>query len=144
MERNEFNKWFIEQVKTRWPNWKLGCHDLDDWFAAFGKYDVDLLSRAVQRHRMQDASSQPNTKKLSGIVRSLAPIRRYKPAELSAANPQPANAFWQKVRTTYPKHQRIELITTLAKFYPDAREKDPQAYNWAIEKGLIKGNANKH
>ena len=23
MERNEFDKWFAEQVKTRWPNWKV-------------------------------------------------------------------------------------------------------------------------
>jgi hypothetical protein len=45
--------------------------------------------------------------------------------------------FWQKVRTTYSKEQRIVLMMSLAKFHKTPWEKDPQAYQWALDKGLV-------
>jgi predicted amidophosphoribosyltransferase len=49
--------------------------------------------------------------------------------------------FWQKVRTTYSKEQRIDLMMSLAKFHKTPWEKDPQVYQWALEKGLCRANS---
>lgn len=48
-------------------------------------------------------------------------------------DPVTAREFWQQVHTTFDWDKRIALMTQQIKFDPQARDKDPQAYDRLTE-----------
>lgn len=138
MNKREFMTWFAEQVQTRWPTWQINGCILGDWFTAFGRYDAAVLTEAVRRHKIYDDPARPRTNRLLSLIREIttASVRKPSPTGCSA-NVVTWAQFWQIVRTSFSKSQRIRLMMSLAKFHPYARDKDPEAYDWAMAKGLL-------
>jgi len=141
MDKNEFKEWFDRQVRSRWPDWPVNDITLADWFAAFAKYDKDLLTRAVQYHKVCDDPSCPGTKKLFEIIRKLSPSLRQEssPAETHTGENEKlccVEKHQQMIRTKGTKRKRIEHILSLYLWYPKAREKDPEAYEWIVKDRL--------
>jgi len=137
MSKTDFLKWFNESVKGRWPKWEVSECVLGDWFSVFGGYDVAVLTEAVRRHRIYDDPAIPSTKRLLEIVRRLQPPKPVQPTTEKPKELLTVAKYWEKVRTTYSKEERIDAILRIAKWHPHARDKDPQAYDWAVEQGLI-------
>ena len=129
MDKNEFNNWFTEQVAERWPKWETNSCILGDWFAAFGKYDRQLLTSAIQKHKIYDDLPAPSTKRILAIVKSLQPrtpavdSESNRPVDVSAFRP-----LRERLRTTFTRQQRIDLMRSLIKFYPKAKELDSETY----------------
>jgi hypothetical protein len=141
MEKTQFTKWFDEQVGGRWPKWQTSTLVISDWFSAFGGFDGTILNEAVRRHRVYDDPSSPSTRRLLEIIAQIRPRKR--PVEKEPLGEVlTAEQFWQKVRTTFSKEQRIELMVSLAKFHPKPWEKDEQAYRWAVDEGLVRAEKN--
>jgi hypothetical protein len=136
MSKAEFLKWFNENVKGRWPKWEVNDCILADWFSVFAGYDAAVLTEAVRRHCVYDDPAAPSTKRLLEIVRRLQPPEPVRPTTEIPKEPLTEPQYWQKVRTTYSKEARINAIRRMW-WHPRARDKDPQAYDWAVEQGLI-------
>jgi hypothetical protein len=138
MNENEFSEWFDNQVRTRWSDWQVNDITLADWFTAFAKYDKDLLTRAVQHHKIYDDTSCPKTKKLMQLIKKLSPPKLQKPQSLQNTNEKlyTPSQWWEMVRTTWSKEKRIENMLGFIKWYPKAKEKDPQAYDWIVKDRL--------
>lgn len=136
MNKREFANWFNEQVKSRWPRWKVTPVLLSDFYEVFGGYDEKVLTGALRRHRIHDDPSRPSSKRLLEIVRSL---NRPKPKpEPLPDNLMPVDEIEKNIPKLYSKEERIKLMATFSGFRPDARELDPQAWDWAVRRGLIK------
>ena len=138
MSKTDFLKWFNESVKGRWPKWEVSECVLGDWFSVFGGHDVAVLTEAVRRHRIYDDPAIPSTKRLLEIAKRLQPPKAVRPSAETPTEVLTVAQYWEKVRTTFSKDERIRRMVSLARFHPRAREKDPQAYDWAVEQGLIR------
>ena len=139
MKKDEFYEWFVEQVKGRWPTWQVGSCDLEDWYFAFGGVDKGLLNKALRRHSIYDDPSRPSTKRLLELIRPLQPKPRPK------KEPPPGKYItfrqFQENIPNMPKEKRIRIMASYARFKPDAKRFDPEAWQWAVERGLIDENA---
>ena len=128
MKRNDFNIWFVQEIASRWPKWKIGEHTLDDWFEAFGRSDPSRLTKAVKRLKIADDSFSPNTKRLLGILSSIP--KPSKPAE-SKGSGITRQQYFEKLRTTGTKEERMSNMKSLKKGrHPNAESIDPEAYRW--------------
>lgn len=140
MMKRDFASWFAEQVQPRWPTWQVNRCLLGDWYAALGGYDVATLVEAVRRHKIRDDPSRPRISRVASLAREItaASMRR---APRSEAPPDvvTADQFWERVRTTFGRKQRIALMAQQCKFDPHAREKDPQAYDWLMRQRSAEG-----
>jgi hypothetical protein len=134
MTKREFARWFAEQVQPRWPSWQVNRCLLGDWHVALGGYDKSTLTEAVRRHKIRDDPFRPSISKVRSLAREImdASMRRAPRAE-PAHDVVTAGQFWQRVRTTFSRSQRIALMAQQSKFDPHAREKDPQAYDWLMQ-----------
>jgi hypothetical protein len=139
MSKNEFYRWFVEQVKERWPRWAVGSHELEDWYSAFGRYEAAMLSEAVRRHRINDDPSRPSTKRLLAIVRELLP-RTVKPSAKPQPEVQTFHVAWirENMANLYSWDKRLKLMKIAAKVSArDPRWQDPKAYDWLDDRGLL-------
>jgi hypothetical protein len=135
MDKNEFSEWYNQQVQPRWPTWQVNKITLADWFAAFGRFDKNLLTRAVQHHKIHDDPSSPRMKKLFEIIKKLCPPKPQALQNTSEKLYSPTQ-WWEMVRTTWSKEKRIENMLGFIKWYPKAKEKDPEAYEWIVKDRL--------
>jgi len=131
MKKSNFMAWFREQVEPRWPRWRVNSPILSDWFVALGRYDGALLTEAIRRHKIRDDPAHPKISKVVALAREL-----HSTALERAPKDEPRRAFvtvaqfWETVRTTFPRHQRMALMRQQMKFDPRARQRDPEAYDW--------------
>ena len=136
MTQTEFHTWFYEQVTPRWPNWEIGAFEVGDWFAAFGRFSRERLTRAIRRLRTHEPAASPNTKKLLEIVKSIRLPEKRKPV-----TEQPRGMSIRQIEANFPKlyclKDRLELIPILYKLGRDVKKIDNEAYEIAVEKGLI-------
>ena len=139
MNRDEFTRWFDEQVGKRWPKWQVNGIVLGDWFSTFGGCEAELLTEAVRRHRVYDDPSSPSSSRLLELAAKMRAERNRQ----NKPKPEPVGEFvtgaqfWQMVPTIYSKQGRIELMKSMVKFHKTPWEKDPEAYQWAMEQGLV-------
>jgi hypothetical protein len=131
MNKREFMTWFNEQVQSRRPIWQVNACILGDWFAASGRHQAVTLTRAVQRHKIDDDPSRPRLGKVHFVVREInTPYHR--PALGYLEEVVSAKQFWEKVRTNFGRKKCVGLMKQQIKFDPHARDKDPEACGWRV------------
>ncbi len=131
MKKSSFMAWFREQVEPRWPGWQVNGAILSDWCVALGRYDEATLTEAIRRHKIRDDPAHPKISKVVSLARELhsAAIERA-PRDESRRECVTVAQFWETVRTTFPRRQRMALMRQQIKFDPRARQRDPEAYDW--------------
>jgi hypothetical protein len=142
MTKRQFATWFREQVQPRWPTWQVNPCLLGDWCEALARYNTDTLTKAIRLHRIREDLSRPRISKVVAIARELNAAA----APRRVACPRPpdvvtAAEFWERVRTTFPRHERLKLMRALVKFHRDPRSEDPEAYDWLMEETSGSGPA---
>lgn len=139
MTKHEFVTWFSEQVQPRWPSWQVNACLLSDWYAVLGQHDIATLTEAVSRHKIDDEPKQPSIRQMRALVCRIADASLSGPTKTEPPKDVVTAAeFWQRVRTTFPREQRIALMANQSKFDPNARDKDPQAYDWLMQERAAK------
>jgi hypothetical protein len=137
MDKNEFFIWFGQQVQSRWPDWQVNDITLNDWFFAFGRFDKALLTRAIQRHKINDDTSRPRIRKIFAIIKKLLPAPQEPPPDDQCSGDNKKrytfNQYWQMIRSTWSKQKRIENMLGWYKWYPKAKKMDPEAYDWVVK-----------
>ncbi len=134
MTKREFATWFDEQVQPRWATCQVNRCLLGDWYTALGGDDVATLIEAVRRHKIGDDPSRPRISRVTSLAREItaASMRRAPKAE-APRDVATADQFWERVRTTFSRKQRIALMAQQSKFDPHTRDKDPQTYDWLTQ-----------
>lgn len=133
MTKSEFMDWFAEQVQLRWSKWEVNARILNDWFVALARYDRAVLTDAVQQHAIQDDPARPRLNRVVTLARERRVRRRERDrATACLDHVVTAGQFWQTVRESFSRQQRMDLMAQLVKFCPNARDKDPQAYDWLL------------
>ncbi|MHC4881366.1 MAG: hypothetical protein ACYTEN_06710 [Planctomycetota bacterium] len=64
MNSKEFMQWFEQHVKTRWQGLDLTWIEIGDWHWRLEKFDADILTRAVRRHKVCEDWRVPSLKKV--------------------------------------------------------------------------------
>jgi len=134
MTKSEFMTWFAEQVEPRWSKWQVNACILNDWFVALRRYDTAVLTYAVQQHAIRDDPARPHLNRVLALARACRIHRDPSVGQKEMPSDVVTGAqFWQTVRTTYSKQQRIQAMRALMKFCPAARDKDPEAHDWIMQ-----------
>ncbi len=134
MNKREFLEWFRQQVQARWPMWEVSRCVLGDWFEALNRYDVTTLTEAVRRHHIRDDPTRPRIGKVRAIARELRRAAVQKaPKSERLLNVVTSRQFWKIVRATFPRRRRMSLMRQQIKFDRNARDRDPEAYDWVMQ-----------
>ena len=64
MQRNDFIRWFEKEVKARWGKCHFEWTEIGDWHWRLEKFDIDTLTEAVRRHKVEDDPRNPRLKKV--------------------------------------------------------------------------------
>ena len=139
MTFQEFERWFFDQAKPRWPKWKISKFEVGDWYAAFGRYSRESLTSAVMKLRTHEAGASPNTKRLLEIVKAISPPRprARDTVDEDEGTLMPIRQIEANFARLYCLKDRIKMIAILHKIGRDAKAIDEEAFKIACEKGLI-------
>jgi hypothetical protein len=129
MTKDEFARWFGEEVQSRWRAWQVNRHLLSDWYLALGRYDAATLTEAVQQHHIRDDPVRPSIKRVWSLAGEIARALMRRAPKTEPRKCVTGDQFWHDVRTGGDFERRIGLMTNLIKFCPRARDKDPEAYD---------------
>jgi hypothetical protein len=100
MLRAEFMKFWEDEIVTRWKNSQFSARDIEDFFAAFGSYPLEVLKEAVQNYRVKEDPIRPKISGLRAHLRKNKDQNQYHDPEGPIVSDNEAKAHWLNLAGT--------------------------------------------